>query len=149
MCGLPPVIRARVREVRNRGLEPTAVVEVKEVLKSSLVNIPKETQTLYYSSSCLCPPLVPGEEYIIMGYENEERSRWGRFAFLYIRTLQFNWRWNRLSYLSVVRLCMWNSGQKGLISMEVLKICTVKKKVFISHRVYKLIHHMRCRNRIQ
>ncbi|XP_024141667.1 secreted frizzled-related protein 3 [Oryzias melastigma] len=69
------VIRARVREVRNRGLEPTAVVEVKEVLKSSLVNIPKETQTLYYSSSCLCPPLVPGEEYIIMGYENEERSR--------------------------------------------------------------------------
>ncbi|XP_041807365.1 secreted frizzled-related protein 3 isoform X3 [Chelmon rostratus] len=69
------VIRARVREVRNRGLEPTAVVEVKEVLKSSLVNIPKETQTLYYSSSCLCPPLSPGEEYLIMGYENEETSR--------------------------------------------------------------------------
>uniref|UniRef100_A0A3P9LX99 Secreted frizzled-related protein 3 n=1 Tax=Oryzias latipes TaxID=8090 RepID=A0A3P9LX99_ORYLA len=69
------VIRARVREVRNRGLEPTAVVEVKEVLKSSLVNIPKEAQTLYYSSSCLCPPLVLGEEYVIMGYEDEERSR--------------------------------------------------------------------------
>ncbi|KAF0026969.1 hypothetical protein F2P81_021706 [Scophthalmus maximus] len=69
------VIRARVREVRNRGLEPTAVVEVKEVLKSSLVNIPKETQTLYYSSSCLCPPLALGEEYLIMGYENEETSR--------------------------------------------------------------------------
>ncbi|XP_070831958.1 secreted frizzled-related protein 3 isoform X2 [Chaetodon trifascialis] len=69
------VIRARVREVRNRGLEPTAVVEVKEVLKSSLVNIPKETQTLYYSSSCLCPLLSPGEEYVIMGYENEETSR--------------------------------------------------------------------------
>ncbi|PWA13786.1 hypothetical protein CCH79_00017145, partial [Gambusia affinis] len=69
------VIRARVREVRNRGLEPTAVVDVKEVLKSSLVNIPKEMQTLYYSSSCLCPPLTAGEEYIIMGYENEERSR--------------------------------------------------------------------------
>uniref|UniRef100_A0A3Q2P8L7 Secreted frizzled-related protein 3 n=1 Tax=Fundulus heteroclitus TaxID=8078 RepID=A0A3Q2P8L7_FUNHE len=69
------VIRARVREVRNRGLEPTAVVDVKEVLKSSLVNIPKETQMLYYSSSCLCPPLTPGEEYLIMGYENEERSR--------------------------------------------------------------------------
>uniref|UniRef100_G3NZQ3 Secreted frizzled-related protein 3 n=1 Tax=Gasterosteus aculeatus aculeatus TaxID=481459 RepID=G3NZQ3_GASAC len=69
------VIRARVREVRNRGLEPTAVVEVKEVLKSSLVNIPKETQTLYYSSSCLCPPLSPGEEYLIMGYENDEMSR--------------------------------------------------------------------------
>lgn len=69
------VIKARVREVRNRGLEPTAVVEVKEVLKSSLVNIPKETQTLYYSSSCLCPPLSPGEEYLIMGYENEETSR--------------------------------------------------------------------------
>uniref|UniRef100_A0A3Q3VUI3 Secreted frizzled-related protein 3 n=1 Tax=Mola mola TaxID=94237 RepID=A0A3Q3VUI3_MOLML len=69
------VIRARVREVRNRGLEPTAVVEVKEVLKSSLVNIPKDTQTLYYSSSCLCPPLAIGEEYLIMGYENEESSR--------------------------------------------------------------------------
>lgn len=69
------VIRARVREVRNRGLEPTAVVDVKEVLKSSLVNIAKETQMLYYSSSCLCPPLTPGEEYLIMGYENEERSR--------------------------------------------------------------------------
>ncbi|KAG7454178.1 secreted frizzled-related protein 3 [Solea senegalensis] len=69
------VIRARVKEVRNRGLEPTAVVEVKEVLKSSLVNIPKETHTLYYSSSCLCPPLSPGEEYLIMGYENEETSR--------------------------------------------------------------------------
>ncbi|CAK6964424.1 secreted frizzled-related protein 3 [Scomber scombrus] len=69
------VIRARVREVRNRGLEPTAVVEVKEVLKSSLVNIPKETQTLYYSSSCLCPTLAPGEEYLIMGYEHEETSR--------------------------------------------------------------------------
>lgn len=65
-----------MREVRNRGLEPTAVVEVKEVLKSSLVNIPKETQTLYYSSSCLCPPLSPGEEYLIMGYENDEMSRY-------------------------------------------------------------------------
>ncbi|XP_071754577.1 secreted frizzled-related protein 3 [Centroberyx gerrardi] len=69
------VIRARVREVRSRGLELTAVVEVKEVLKSSLVNIPKETQTLYYSSTCLCPPVSAGEEYVIMGYENEERSR--------------------------------------------------------------------------
>uniref|UniRef100_A0A667WLR8 Secreted frizzled-related protein 3 n=1 Tax=Myripristis murdjan TaxID=586833 RepID=A0A667WLR8_9TELE len=69
------VIRARVREVRSRGPELTAVVDVKEVLKSSLVNIPKETQTLYYSSSCLCPPLSAGDEYLIMGYENEERSR--------------------------------------------------------------------------
>lgn len=77
LCMLSPsVIRARVREVRNRGLEPTAVVEVKEVLKSSLVNIPKETQTLFYSSSCLCPPLSIGEEYLIMGYENEETSRY-------------------------------------------------------------------------
>lgn len=64
-----------MKEVRNRGLEPIAVVDVKEVLKSSLVNIPKETQTLYYSSSCLCPPLSPGDEYLIMGYENEETSR--------------------------------------------------------------------------
>uniref|UniRef100_A0A3Q0SPR3 Secreted frizzled-related protein 3 n=1 Tax=Amphilophus citrinellus TaxID=61819 RepID=A0A3Q0SPR3_AMPCI len=69
------VIRARVKEVRNRGLEPTAVVDVKEVIKSSLVNIPKMTLTLYYSSSCLCPKLTPGEDYIIMGYENEETSK--------------------------------------------------------------------------
>uniref|UniRef100_A0A667XBZ6 Frizzled related protein n=1 Tax=Myripristis murdjan TaxID=586833 RepID=A0A667XBZ6_9TELE len=73
--GANTVIRARVREVRSRGPELTAVVDVKEVLKSSLVNIPKETQTLYYSSSCLCPPLSAGDEYLIMGYENEERSR--------------------------------------------------------------------------
>lgn len=70
------MIKARVKEVRNRGLEPTAVVDVKEVLKSSLVNIPKETQTLYYSSSCMCPPLTPEEDYLIMGYENEETSRY-------------------------------------------------------------------------
>ncbi|XP_028993226.1 secreted frizzled-related protein 3 [Betta splendens] len=69
------VIRARVKEVRNRGLEPTAVVEVKKVLKSSLVNIPKEMQTLYYSSSCMCPPLTPEEDHLIMGYETEETSR--------------------------------------------------------------------------
>ncbi|XP_029968554.1 secreted frizzled-related protein 3 isoform X2 [Salarias fasciatus] len=69
------VIRARVRDVRNQGLEPTAVIDVKEVFKSSLVNIPRETVTLYYSSSCLCPTLVQGEEYLIMGYENEETSR--------------------------------------------------------------------------
>lgn len=64
-----------MREVRNRGLEPTALVEVKKVLKSSLVNIPKETQTLYYSSSCMCPPLTPEEDHLIMGYENDETSR--------------------------------------------------------------------------
>lgn len=67
--------------MRNRGLEPTAVVEVKEVLKSSLVHIPKDTQTLYYSSSCLCPPLAIGEEYLIMGYENEESSRYKQQEF--------------------------------------------------------------------
>ncbi|KAG7256635.1 hypothetical protein CRUP_005159 [Coryphaenoides rupestris] len=69
------VIRARVKEVRTRGLELTAAVEVKEVLKSSLVNIPRETHTLFYTSSCPCPPLTPGKDYIILGYENEERSR--------------------------------------------------------------------------
>ncbi|CAL8265781.1 unnamed protein product [Lota lota] len=69
------VIRARVKEVRTRGLELTAAVEVKEVLKSSLVNIPRETHTLFYTSSCPCPPLTPGVDYIILGYENEERSR--------------------------------------------------------------------------
>ena len=53
----------------------TAVVEVKEILKSSLVNIPRDTVNLYTSSGCLCPPLTVNEEYIIMGYEDEERSR--------------------------------------------------------------------------
>ncbi|XP_077392697.1 secreted frizzled-related protein 3 [Festucalex cinctus] len=70
------VIRARVREMRTRGMEPTVVVEVGEVLKSSLVHIPRETLvTLHYSSSCQCPPVTAGDEYLIMGYENEERSR--------------------------------------------------------------------------
>ncbi|KAM6946305.1 secreted frizzled-related protein 3 isoform 2-T2 [Aplochiton taeniatus] len=63
------VIRARVRMVRSLS----AVVEVREVLKASLVHIPRDTVTLYYSSACLCPPLSPGDDYLIMGYENEER----------------------------------------------------------------------------
>lgn len=53
----------------------TVVVEVKEILKASLVNIPRDTINLYTSSGCLCPPLNVNEEYIIMGYEDEERSR--------------------------------------------------------------------------
>lgn len=53
----------------------TVVVEVKEILKASLVNIPRENVNLYTSSGCLCPPLNVNEEYIIMGYEDEERSR--------------------------------------------------------------------------
>ncbi|XP_062861967.1 secreted frizzled-related protein 3 [Trichomycterus rosablanca] len=69
------VIRARVREIKSRNHDLSAVVEVKDVLKSSLVHIPRETVTLHYSSGCPCPPLTTNEEYIIMGYENEERSR--------------------------------------------------------------------------
>ncbi|XP_061093076.1 secreted frizzled-related protein 3 isoform X2 [Conger conger] len=69
------VIRAKVKEIRIRNHDLSAIVEVKDVLKSSLVNIPRETVTLYYNSGCLCPPLTANEEYIIMGYENEERSR--------------------------------------------------------------------------
>ncbi|KAI5615421.1 secreted frizzled-related protein 3 precursor, partial [Silurus asotus] len=69
------VIRARVKEIKSRSHDLSAVVEVKDVLKSSLVHIPRDTVTLHYSSGCLCPPLLPNEEYIIMGYENEERSR--------------------------------------------------------------------------
>lgn len=53
----------------------TAVVEVKEILKASLVNIPRDTVNLYSTSGCLCPPLNVNEEYVIMGYEDEERSR--------------------------------------------------------------------------
>ncbi|KAM9486710.1 secreted frizzled-related protein 3 isoform 2-T3 [Clarias gariepinus] len=69
------VIRARVKEIKSRSHDLSAVVEVKDVLKSSLVHIPRDTVTLHYSSGCLCPVLRPNEEYIIMGYENEERSR--------------------------------------------------------------------------
>lgn len=69
------VIRAKVKEIKTKCHDVTAVVEVKEILKSSLVNIPRDTVNLYTSSGCLCPPLNVNEEYIIMGYEDEERSR--------------------------------------------------------------------------
>ncbi|XP_062390183.1 secreted frizzled-related protein 3 isoform X2 [Sardina pilchardus] len=69
------VIRARVKEIRTRHHDLSAVVEVKDILKSSLVNIPRDVVNLHYNSGCLCPELVANEEYIIMGYENEERSR--------------------------------------------------------------------------
>ncbi|XP_057192646.1 secreted frizzled-related protein 3 isoform X2 [Triplophysa rosa] len=69
------VIRARVKEIKTRNHDLSAIVEVKDVLKSSLVNIPRDTVTLYYNSVCACPQLAANEEYIIMGYENEERSR--------------------------------------------------------------------------
>ncbi|XP_077304257.1 secreted frizzled-related protein 3 [Lithobates pipiens] len=69
------VIRAKVKEVKVKCHDATAVVEVKEILKSSLVNIPKDTITLYTNSGCLCPELLVGEEYIIMGYEDKERAR--------------------------------------------------------------------------
>lgn len=70
-----PVIRAKVKEVKTKCHDVTVVVEVKEILKASLVNIPRENVNLYTSSGCLCPPLNVNEEYIIMGYEDEERSR--------------------------------------------------------------------------
>ncbi|XP_032212039.1 secreted frizzled-related protein 3 [Mustela erminea] len=69
------VIRAKVKEVKTKCHDVTVVVEVKEILKASLVNIPRDTINLYTSSGCLCPPLNVNEEYIIMGYEDEERSR--------------------------------------------------------------------------
>nr|XP_009942931.1 PREDICTED: secreted frizzled-related protein 3 [Opisthocomus hoazin] len=69
------VIRAKVKEVKTKCHDITAVVEVKDILKSSLVNIPKDTVNLHTNSGCLCPLLSTNEEYIIMGYEDEERSR--------------------------------------------------------------------------
>uniref|UniRef100_A0A8C5MFE1 Secreted frizzled-related protein 3 n=1 Tax=Leptobrachium leishanense TaxID=445787 RepID=A0A8C5MFE1_9ANUR len=69
------VIRAKVKEVKVKCHDVTAAVEVKEILKSSLVNIPKDTVTLYANSGCMCPQLVVNEEYIIMGYEDKERTR--------------------------------------------------------------------------
>lgn len=70
-----PVIRAKVKEVKTQCHDVTAVVEVKEILKASLVSIPRGTADLHAGSGCLCPPLNVHEEYIIMGYEDEERSR--------------------------------------------------------------------------
>lgn len=70
-----PVIRAKVKEVKAKCHDVTAVVEVKEIVKSSLVNIPKDTINLHTTSGCLCPRLHVNEEYLIMGYEDEERSR--------------------------------------------------------------------------
>ncbi|NWH65636.1 SFRP3 protein, partial [Geococcyx californianus] len=69
------VIRAKVKEVKTKCHDVTVVVEVKEILKSSLVNIPKDTVNLHTNSGCLCPPLNINEEYLVMGYEDEERSR--------------------------------------------------------------------------
>ncbi|XP_053327771.1 secreted frizzled-related protein 3 [Spea bombifrons] len=69
------VIRAKVKEVKVKCHDVTVVVEVKEIIKSSLVNIPKDTVTLYTNSGCLCPQLVVNQEYIIMGYEDKERTR--------------------------------------------------------------------------
>ncbi|XP_069875700.1 secreted frizzled-related protein 3 [Dipodomys merriami] len=69
------VIRAKVKEVKTKCHDVTVIVEVKEILKASLVNIARDTVNLYTSSGCLCPPLHVNEEYIIMGYEDEERSR--------------------------------------------------------------------------
>ncbi|XP_055733960.1 secreted frizzled-related protein 3-like isoform X2 [Salvelinus fontinalis] len=70
-----PVIRARVKEIKSRNHDLSAIVEVKDILKSSFVNIPRDMVTLHYNSGCPCPPLTANDEYIIMGYENEERSR--------------------------------------------------------------------------
>ncbi|XP_059822790.1 secreted frizzled-related protein 3 isoform X2 [Hypanus sabinus] len=69
------VIRAKVKEVKSKCHDVATTVEVKDVLKSSLVNIPKETVTLHTSSACLCPEIRTNEEYVIMGYEDEERAR--------------------------------------------------------------------------
>lgn len=69
------VIRARVKEVKTKCHDVTAILEVKDILKASLVNIPRDTVSLHATSGCLCPPLHVNEEYIIMGYEDEERSR--------------------------------------------------------------------------
>lgn len=70
-----PVIRAKVKEVKTKCHDVTVVVEVKEILKVNGVPWNVYQRSLYTSSGCLCPPLNVNEEYIIMGYEDEERSR--------------------------------------------------------------------------
>lgn len=69
------VIRVKVKEVKIKCYDVIAVVEVKEILKVFLVNILRDIVNFYISFGCLCSLFNVNEEYIIMGYEDEERFR--------------------------------------------------------------------------
>ncbi|KAM8810400.1 secreted frizzled-related protein 4 [Eudromia elegans] len=67
------IIHAKVRSVeRGSCNEITTVVEVKDILKSSMP-IPLSQVPLLTNSSCQCPPLQPKQDVLIMCYEWRSR----------------------------------------------------------------------------
>ncbi|NXY82274.1 SFRP4 protein, partial [Alcedo cyanopectus] len=67
------IIHARVKSVeRGNCNEITTVVEVKDILKSSMP-IPLAQVPLLTNSSCQCPPLQPKQDVLIMCYEWRSR----------------------------------------------------------------------------
>ncbi|XP_040406332.1 secreted frizzled-related protein 4 isoform X2 [Cygnus olor] len=70
---LPEVIHAKVKRVEKGNCnEITTVVEVKDILKSSMP-IPLSQVPLLTNSSCQCPPLQPKQDVLIMCYEWRSR----------------------------------------------------------------------------
>ncbi|NWY76926.1 SFRP4 protein, partial [Erithacus rubecula] len=67
------IIHAQVKSIeRGNCNEITTVVEVKDVLKSS-IPIPLSQVPLLTNSSCQCPPLQPKQDVLIMCYEWHSR----------------------------------------------------------------------------
>ncbi|NXR91508.1 SFRP4 protein, partial [Hypocryptadius cinnamomeus] len=67
------IIHAKVKSVeRGNCNEITTVVEVKDILKSSMP-IPLSQVPLLTNSSCQCPPLQPKQDVLIMCYEWRSR----------------------------------------------------------------------------
>ncbi|XP_067418618.1 secreted frizzled-related protein 4 [Emydura macquarii macquarii] len=67
------IIHAKVKGVeRGSCNEITTVVEVKEILKSS-IPIPRSQVPLLTNSSCQCPHLLPNQDVLIMCYEWRSR----------------------------------------------------------------------------
>uniref|UniRef100_UPI00358E3EA2 secreted frizzled-related protein 3 n=1 Tax=Myxine glutinosa TaxID=7769 RepID=UPI00358E3EA2 len=70
------VIRVGVKQTQQVDCEEIqTTVQVKEVLKSSVLNISQGEVQIYTNSSCLCPKVVVNKEYLIMGYEDHGLSR--------------------------------------------------------------------------
>ncbi|XP_009635507.1 secreted frizzled-related protein 4 [Egretta garzetta] len=67
------IIHAKVKSIeRGSCNEVTTVVEVKDILKSSMP-IPLSQVPLLTNSSCQCPPLQPKQDVLIMCYEWRSR----------------------------------------------------------------------------
>ncbi|NXP76661.1 SFRP4 protein, partial [Ramphastos sulfuratus] len=67
------IIHAKVKSVERANCnEITTVVEVRDILKSS-TPIPLAQVPLLTNSSCLCPPLQPKQDLLIMCYEWRSR----------------------------------------------------------------------------